>query len=48
MMKLFLKYGLIVLGLVLAALPCQAGRFVDDSVKVDGYMRHFAMYLPDG
>ena len=47
-MKLFLKYGLIVLGLVLAALPCQAGRFVDDSVKVDGYMRHFAMYLPDG
>ena len=48
MMKLFLKYGLIVLGLVLAALPCHAGRFVDDSLKVDGYMRHFAMYLPDG
>ena len=47
-MKLLLKYGLIVFGLVLAALPCQAGRFVDDSLKVDGYMRHFAMYLPDG
>ena len=29
-------------------LPCHAGRFVDDSVKVDGYMRHMAMYLPDG
>ena len=34
--------------LSLFILPCHAGRFVDDSVKVDGYMRHFAMYLPDG
>lgn len=32
----------------LAALPCQAGHFVDDSVKVDGHMRNFVMYLPDG
>ena len=29
-------------------LPCRAGTFVDDSVKVDGHMRHMAMYLPDG
>ena len=39
-----------VLALILVipfALPCQAGRFVDDSVKVDGHMRHMAMYLPD-
>ena len=34
--------------LALAVLPCQAGRFADDSVKVDGHMRHLAMYLPDG
>lgn len=47
-MKRILKYGLIVLALALAALPCQAGHFADDSVKVDGYMRHFAMYLPEG
>ena len=30
------------------ALTSWAGRFVDDSVKVDGHMRVFAMYLPDG
>ena len=29
-------------------LTCLAGRFVEDSVKVDGYMRHLVMYLPDG
>lgn len=34
--------------LLLCVQPCQAGTFADDSVKVDGYMRHFAMYLPDG
>lgn len=35
--------------LLLATLaPCRAGHFVDDSVKVDGHMRHLAMYLPDG
>ena len=34
--------------LSLFTLPCHAGRFVDDSVKVDGHMRHMAMYLPDG
>ena len=30
------------------ALTCLAGRFVEDSVKVDGHMRHLEMYLPDG
>jgi polyhydroxybutyrate depolymerase len=34
--------------LCLCCLPCWAGRFVADSVKVDGHMRHFTMYLPDG
>ena len=39
------------LGLIwafLLALTCQAGHFVDDSVKVEGHMRQLAMYLPDG
>ena len=30
------------------ALMCLAGQFVEDSVKVDGHMRHLVMYLPDG
>lgn len=47
MTRRFLKYGLIIWALALASLPCRAGRFVDDSLKVDGHMRHFAMYLPD-
>ncbi len=47
-MKRLLKYVLTALALTLATLPCHAGRFVDDSLKVDGHMRHFAMYLPDG
>lgn len=34
--------------LSLSVLPCQAGRYVEDSIKVDGYMRQFVMYLPDG
>ena len=38
----------ILVTLLLCALPCHAGRFVEDSIKVDGYMRPFAMYLPDG
>lgn len=29
-------------------LPCEAGRYVEDSVKVDGYQRQLVMYLPDG
>ena len=30
------------------ALTCLAGRYVEDSVKVDGHMRHLVMYLPNG
>ena len=33
---------------ILFVLPSHAGRFVEDSLKVDGYMRPFVMYLPDG
>lgn len=38
---------LALLMLLLHCQPCLAGRFVDDSVKVDGHMRQLAMYLPD-
>ena len=41
-------YALAALVLSLCGLPCQAGRYVEDSLKVDGYMRQFVMYLPDG
>lgn len=34
--------------LSLCTVPCQAGQFADDSLKVDGNMRRFVMYLPDG
>lgn len=34
--------------LALGVLPCHAGRYVEDSVKVDGYQRQLVMYLPDG
>ena len=47
-MKQYLKHLLASLLLTFVLQPCQAGQFVDDSVKVDGNMRHFAMYLPDG
>ena len=40
--------ALLAVVLSLYLLPCHAGHFVDDSVKVDGHMRHMAMYLPDG
>ena len=39
---------LVAMLLSLCAMPCQAGQFVDDSLKVDGHMRRFVMYLPDG
>ena len=42
----FLPFYILML-LVSFSVPAHAGRFVDDSVKVDGYMRHLAMYLPD-
>lgn len=40
----------VVLAVLLAFgfLPCEAGRYVEDSVKVDGYQRQLVMYLPDG
>ena len=47
-MRRFLKYFLTSLALLLAAVPCRAGRYVEDSIKVDGHMRQFVMYLPDG
>ena len=43
-----MKKALALIGAFLLALDCQAGHFVDDSVKVDGHMRQLAMYLPDG
>lgn len=47
-MKTMMRNVLGVMICFLLALTCQAGHFVDDSVKVDGHMRHMAMYLPDG
>ena len=46
-MKRNIKLALAALLLSLVTLPCHAGRFVEDSIKVDGYIRPFAMYLPD-
>ena len=46
-MRHFLKYALVPL-VLLAVLPCRAGTYVEDSLKVDGRMRQFVMYLPDG
>ena len=47
-MNRHLLSALAALLLPLCFLPCRAGTFVDDSVKVDGHMRHMAVYLPDG
>ena len=40
----------ILMALLLAAccLQSHAGQYIEDSVKVDGHMRQFVMYLPDG
>ena len=43
-----LKRALMVMMACWCALTCLAGRFIEDSVKVDGYMRHMVIYLPDG
>lgn len=43
-----LRRALLVLLACWCALVCLAGHFVEDSVKVDGLMRHLVMYLPDG
>ena len=45
---MMLRRALLVLLACWCALACMAGRFVEDSVKVDGHMRHLVMYLPDG
>jgi len=47
-MKRFLTLMLTALMVGLSALPCYARRYVADSIKVDGYMRHLEVYLPDG
>lgn len=43
-----LKRAILVVLACWCALVCMAGRFVEDSVKVDGHMRRLVMYLPDG
>ena len=43
-----LRRALLVLLACWCTLACMAGRFVEDSVKVDGHMHHLVMYLPDG
>jgi polyhydroxybutyrate depolymerase len=43
-----LKRAILVVLACWCALVCMAGHFVEDSVKVDGHMRHLVMYLPDG
>ena len=47
MKRYFTYFALVAMLLSLCALPCQAGRYVEDSLKVDGHMRQFVMYLPD-
>ena len=42
------KILMVLMALCLCVLPCRAGTFVSDSLKVDGHMRHWVMYLPDG
>ena len=46
--RLTIKILTMAVALMLGALPCRAGAFVADSLKVDGQMRHWEMYLPDG
>lgn len=43
-----MKKALAVMLLILGVQVCHAGRYVEDSLKVDGHMRQFVMYLPDG
>ncbi len=43
-----LKVALLATVLALCSLTAGAGQYVEDSLKVDGYMRHWVMYLPDG
>ena len=41
-------FAIAALLLSLYSMPCHAGRYIADSLKVDGHMRQFVMYLPDG
>lgn len=43
-----LKSALLALALLLSCITAAAGSYVEDSLKVDGHMRHWVMYLPDG
>ena len=43
-----LKTLILALSLTMCCMEAGAGRFVEDSLKVDGYMRQYVMYLPDG
>ena len=43
-----LKTILLAFLLVVCCLSSNAGQYIEDSLKVDGYMRAFVMYLPDG
>lgn len=47
-MKRHVTSAIAALALSLLALPCMAGQYVEDSVKIDGHMRQLVMYLPDG
>lgn len=42
------KVALLATVLALCSLTANAGQYMEDSLKVDGYMRHWVMYLPDG
>lgn len=43
-----LKTVLLALLLAVCYAPSQAGQYIEDSIKVDGHMRQFVMYLPNG
>ena len=43
-----LRASLLLLLLTLVCSVSHAGTYVDDSVKIAGYIRLFVMYLPDG
>ena len=48
MMKTMIKRTFWTVLMFLCTLSSHAGQYVEDSLKVDGYMRQFVMYLPDG
>jgi polyhydroxybutyrate depolymerase len=42
------QLGMLLAALLLGSTPVKAGTFVSDSVKLNGHVRHFDMYLPEG